>query len=642
MRQIPVKINFSKDVKEMFTNFLSFGYANTDFTYMKNFVRMYDYLSSYSSDLNDKKYMRLHNILTCHGEGDYYFKHGDPNDNPIGLFLDKYKEKPDIVVKRNDNGQLEYDWEVVDKVYDIILEHGFKPIVETVYIPSVIRKDGIRHNIPHDYNEWRTIIREFVKHLQDRYGDGEIETWYFEIWNEPDGYPIWREDKSDISAFLALYDYMVDGVLSINKKLKVGGPAVKQLPTGMIFLPKFLEHCSKGVNYATGKWGTRLDFISIHCKAGGVEHGSPSMDLYLFDTLDKFKNIIYKYPEYKNIEILNDESDIVWCGDIGTDELSWMNFRNTHYFPGFVCKMVDAYYSRSVDRWKMNLTVVDSDNCHLQWEKSLFSGNRSQLTPLYEYPSADLIKKPAFNAYVLLSKLRNKRVIPKCSVKEKFDYGFGFKYGVLPTFDEESMAVMIWNFEDSVEEGGRNPLKFILDIENLPFKGEYKKVHYRIDKTHSSSYNCWEQMGKPKKPSIEQIKQLRANENLEIYEPIEDIFIDGKKLIVETNIPHHGVSLIMLMPKTCNKPNKPIIIKQEEEIGANGNRQIFLKWQSAKEKDFLHYKIYRKEKNKEEYNLLNNSINLNTSVYVDMDVKKNIEYDYFIESITISGQSSKI
>ncbi len=633
MKKIPVKINLYDYKSINIDNFIAFGYANSDYTYTEPTKKMYDYLSSYH---NGKKYMRVHNILTCHGRGDYFFRvEGKTYGNTRDHRDEREDSFQDVVVSRDKNGKLKYNWVIVDRVYDIMLEHGFIPIVETIFMPTVIRRKNTHLYIPEDYSEWRLVLKEFVTHLQNRYGKEEIEKWYFEVWNEPDGIPLWQEEDADLSSFFALYDYMVDGVLSINNKLKVGGPALRQLESGMYFLPKFLEHCSRGVNYATGKWGTRLDFISVHCKGGGVEHNSPSMDLYMFDSMEKFKNIIFKYSEYKDIEIFNDESDIVWSGDVGTDDLSWMNFRNTHYFPGFVCKMVDAYHERLIDKLGMNVTIVDSDNCHIQWEKSLFSGNRSQLTPLFEYPSTDLIKKPAFNAYVLLSKLRSKRAIPKCHVKEKYDYGFGFKYGVLPTFDDESIALMVWNFEDSVEEGGRDPLKFILDVENIPFKGEYKKVHYRIDKTHSSSYDCWKQMGKPKKPSIEQIKELRANENLEIYEPIKDISIDGK-LVIEVDVPHHGISLIMFAPKNDNKPNRPVIIKQEEEIGANGNRQIFLKWKPAEEKDFLHYKLYRKEKEEEEYKLICDNINLNTAVYVDMDVEENIKYDYLVKTVNMS------
>ena len=34
-------------------------------------------------------------------------------------------------------------------------------------------------------NKWADFIRAFVLHERERYGDAEVRTWYFEVWNEP-------------------------------------------------------------------------------------------------------------------------------------------------------------------------------------------------------------------------------------------------------------------------------------------------------------------------------------------------------------------------------------------------------------------------------------------------------------------------
>ena len=38
---------------------------------------------------------------------------------------------------------------------------------------------------PKDYNKWADFIRAFATHLTERYGEDEVKTWYFEVWNEP-------------------------------------------------------------------------------------------------------------------------------------------------------------------------------------------------------------------------------------------------------------------------------------------------------------------------------------------------------------------------------------------------------------------------------------------------------------------------
>ena len=248
-------------------------------------------------------------------------------------------EKTVTTVGMDEAGELKFDWSVVDRVYDIMLQHQMRPIVETISVPVCIRKNSEQRFIPGDYKKWGQVLKAFTQHLQERYGAEEIEKWYFEIWNEPDNYKPWTTDSS---TFLALYDFMEDAVHSVNPRLKVGGPAVKQGPAGVKIFREFLNHCRDGLNYATGKFGTRVDFISVHCKGGWPNTYCPSME-FMFNPLKEYMEIVKEYPEYKDIEFFNDESDILCEGSQGIWKESWLNFRNTHYFPGFVCKMVDTY-----------------------------------------------------------------------------------------------------------------------------------------------------------------------------------------------------------------------------------------------------------------------------------------------------------
>ena len=39
---------------------------------------------------------------------------------------------------------------------------------------------------PKDYAKWAELVRQWVLHSVERYGKAEVETWYWELWNEPD------------------------------------------------------------------------------------------------------------------------------------------------------------------------------------------------------------------------------------------------------------------------------------------------------------------------------------------------------------------------------------------------------------------------------------------------------------------------
>ena len=40
---------------------------------------------------------------------------------------------------------------------------------------------------PKDYDKWRELVYQWVKHCVERYGRAEVEQWYWEVWNEADG-----------------------------------------------------------------------------------------------------------------------------------------------------------------------------------------------------------------------------------------------------------------------------------------------------------------------------------------------------------------------------------------------------------------------------------------------------------------------
>ena len=165
-------LSAEKPVKPFYHFYAASGYANTDYTYTGPSMRMYDYLSSYH---NHPKFMRMHNILTSHGKGDYYLLRGEDYGNQPAT---EYP-KEDVVVSINKDGQLAFNWSVVDKVYDILIEHGMRPVVETVYLPSCLQVSQELDNVPRDYEMWRKVIEELVLYVQERYGVDEVEEMVF-------------------------------------------------------------------------------------------------------------------------------------------------------------------------------------------------------------------------------------------------------------------------------------------------------------------------------------------------------------------------------------------------------------------------------------------------------------------------------
>ena len=93
----------------------------------------------------------------------------------------------------------EVNFRQVGHVYDNLLAAGVKPFVELSFMPSALasgKKLGLRYDpnitMPKSLSEWDEYITEFITFLINRYGRSEVESWKFEVWNEPDGAWCWK------------------------------------------------------------------------------------------------------------------------------------------------------------------------------------------------------------------------------------------------------------------------------------------------------------------------------------------------------------------------------------------------------------------------------------------------------------------
>ena len=103
---------------------------------------------------------------------------------------------------------------------------------------------------------WSDFIRAFVTHLRERYGDAEVGTWYFEVWNEPNLDGFFAGTQQD---YFDLYAATAKAIKDVSPDYKVGGPAT----AGCGWVPELIQYCKKN--------NTPLDFIATHTY--GVDQG---------------------------------------------------------------------------------------------------------------------------------------------------------------------------------------------------------------------------------------------------------------------------------------------------------------------------------------------------------------------------------
>ena len=179
----------------------------------------------------------------------------------------------------------EINFRQVGDVYDNLLDCGVKPFVEMSFMPGALasgKKLGLRYDpnitMPRSLEEWSEYIRNFISFLLNRYGKEEVESWYFEIWNEPDLDCFFTGKQAD---YFKLYEATAKAVKSVDKNLRVGGPSTSACK----WLAEFLKYCEEH--------DVPCDFVTTHhypgdafgnfINAGNIRH-------MLKSSLDAVKN----------------------------------------------------------------------------------------------------------------------------------------------------------------------------------------------------------------------------------------------------------------------------------------------------------------------------------------------------------------
>ena len=160
------------------------------------------------------------------------------------------------VVTRAADGSLRFHWHHIDKVYDALLARGLKPFIELNPMPAALASGPdtmfyYKMNItpPKLWSEWAQLIDAFARHLLERYGQAEVRTWYFEVWNEPNLGGFWSGTKED---YFKLYETSARALTAVDPSLRIGGPATSKAN----WVAEFIAYCHTR--------SIPLDYVSTH------------------------------------------------------------------------------------------------------------------------------------------------------------------------------------------------------------------------------------------------------------------------------------------------------------------------------------------------------------------------------------------
>ena len=469
-------------------------------------------------------HFRTHNLLTS-GDGRAALKWGSTN-----------------VYTEDAAGRPIYDWTILDRIIDTYRARHIVPLFELGFMPEALSshpepyrhfwKPGDNYNDiytgwsypPRDYAKWGELIYQVGRHVGAKYGR-EADTWWWEVWNEPDiGY--WHGTPEE---FMKLYDFAADGLKRALPNAKIGGPEVTG-PNGArtpTILRNFLEHWLRGTNSAKGAPQVMPD-----------GHVRMSVGNQLRAIASGF-TIVSSFPELQHTPVVIGESDPEGCAACPVRTNPSNAYRNGTMFSSYTAEQIARTYELA-DRHGVNLIGAVSWAFEFE-DQPYFDGFRDLAT--------NGIDKPVLNVFRMLGQMTGGRVAVESSaaltLDEVRDRGVRAAADVaaLASSDARSASVLVWNYHDDDLPGP--PARIALAIEGLP-DGRATLTHDRVDADHSNAYTAWKAMGSPQAPSAAQPASLLKAGQLQALGPAERVVVANHRAVITFVLPRQGVSLLRL------------------------------------------------------------------------------------------------
>ncbi len=485
-----------------------FGYDEPNYTYTALGRKLVGELAAATSE---PAYIRTHFLLAT-GDTTPDFKWGSTN---------AYTEDA--------AGRPVYNWTVVDRIFDAYLQAGARPFVEIGFMPQALsaKPDPYRpvwspgatfdryyvgwSYPPKDYAKWGGLVRQWVDHAVQKYGRSEVQTWYWEVWNEPD-IAYWHGTPEEYDR---LYDVTAAAVKGALPTARIGGPASTgpASPKAAAFLRQFLEHCDAA--------GTPLDFITYHAKGrpSVVEgHVRMGIDKQAEDVETGYR-IVASFPKFRSLPIILSESDPEGCAACSARVYPQNAYRNGPLYASYTAAML-----------KRILDLAARDRIHIEgmltWafefeNQPWFDGFRTLAT--------NGVDKPILNLFRMAGLMSGRRVA--------VDGASGPVDG-LAVRSEREVSILLWNF--TADDLPGPDAQVHLAVNGVPARVLLR--HYRIDDRHSNAYAAWQRMGSPGQPTPEQYAALEAAGRLQEFDSPHWY----AKADFQFALPRQGVSLLQL------------------------------------------------------------------------------------------------
>jgi xylan 1,4-beta-xylosidase len=439
----------------------------------------------------------------------------------------------DVGIYSEVNGQPVYNWENYDQIIDYIVSLGMDPLIELSFMPSALATgdntfgwyNGAPGNItlPSSWERWRDLIYNIAAHSIERYGEEEVESWYWEVWNEPD---LPRGDffVGTIDDYFTLYDYAVDGLMQADPDLRVGGPSVAI--SGNDWIDRFIDHCMQN--------GKKVDFISWHtypnfrADPGAVPGAHRGVQA-------KIDAKMAQYPGLQLENLLTEWNTTYRGGSTFHHEIG----------ASFVAKTVHDMFQSQNNGVKPPDTAafwVISD----LWEEWQTDGLGFDVMGMVMRRND--VRKPTYLAFQMMAWMHHRQL--------QFSGGSSDARGLngWATISDNGQQVQVLIYDHNFVSSTEADADFVepvthqvsLQLTGIPFTGPAVVERYGVDRIHNNAYWVAANAGNPLHPSDETWAAMQTAGQLNPIQPSETIPLSAGSLNLNFEQLQPGVSLFLI------------------------------------------------------------------------------------------------
>ena len=399
------------------------------------------------------------------------------------------------------NGKPTYNWQYIDELFDYLRSIDMKPFVEVGFMPGALASGNKtifwwRGNVtpPKDYQKWNDLIKALVEHWTERYGQKEVASWYFEIWNEPNlkgGF--FTGTQQD---YFKLYKETAIAIKSVSTKYRVGGPAT----AGNAWIPEMIDFCTQQ--------NVPIDFISTHDY--GVKQGFLDAAGNAGTVLSQNRYFVADHMHHSKKQILQSAMPNL--------ELHYTEW-SASYTPSD--PIHDSYHEAAYILNTVKRAAPDVNSMSYWTFTDIFEEAGPRATPFhggFGLMNYQDIKKPAYYAFKYLNQLGHNEL--QCADSS----------AIVCKGDNGSVQALLWDFTiDHPGDSVNNQVfykRLLLSKALVPIEfklhglkpGKYKVSVYKTGYHANDPYSAYFEMGSPSQLTKEQVKTLKQKD---ADEPIE-------------------------------------------------------------------------------------------------------------------------